>query len=438
MEFLVIATHSLLLGTQKPGVELLSAMQKGENPFSDFHSQKKGIYSLVPLMPLPTLAPILITSAIEWVAKHHDEIIPDAEKTAKFVGDVFSQGGLAKTIKQIGNTIIWDRPDGSSHIIGMLDQVDNRIDGLEIGQAALQTGLSGLKSLSMVTLGFSGVSVGLLAAQFMYLNRRFNQIQKATKRIEIKINQTIEAQLQAGLDFLQAADATTGDKRLHNYHDALGRARDAGHFFRSQAVDPNIHEQQLPVIQFYARKYFLALSVELGSLLGLEQTDEVRTRLNAEEVNLKTIASEVYSQTLAADIESYLTPEMSSVTTLENVSDVLEQAQNLGCIPRETKVGPADVFEANRKKIYSGGIRRMVTPSFESARKVAAQKLQIAHGTFEEVTRLLSWREAVGYLTQNNRSPMEIAGELKTFRNSLETPTSSTPFIAYSLNPASV
>lgn len=201
-------------------------------------------------MPLPLIAPILISSAVEWVAKHHRDILPIAHRATEFMEDAFTHGGLSKTVKQIGNTVIWNRPDGSAHVIGMLDQIDNRIDGLEIIQTALQTGLGGLKSISMVTLGFSGVSVGLLAAQFLFLSRKLSQIQKETKKIQIKIDQTIEAQLQAGLDFLQAADATSGDKRLRNYQDSLGRARDAGHYFRSQAVDPNIHEDQLLLIQF--------------------------------------------------------------------------------------------------------------------------------------------------------------------------------------------
>lgn len=387
-------------------------------------------------MPIPVaIAPILISSAVEWVAKHHKDIIPIANKATEFMGDVFTQGGIANTIKQIGNTVIWNRPDGASHVIGMLDQLDGRIDGLEIAQQGLQAGLSGLKSLSMVTLGFSGVSVALLASQFVFLNRRLNQIKKELTRIQVKIDQTIEAPLKSSLDFLEAADAATGETRLHNYRQALISARTPGHYFCDQATKPEIHEEQLPLIQFYSRKYFMALSIEIGSLLGLEDIDGVRARLNAEEANLKTVASQVFKHTLAKDVESYLAPEMRDVATLENVSSIFEQAQNLGCIPRDTKVSPADIFEANRKNIYSGGLRRMVTPSFDSARKAAAHKLQTAHGTFEEITRLLSWREAVGYLAQNGRSPAEVSSELRRFRDTLETPTNATPFVAYSVTP---
>ncbi len=77
-------------------------------------------------MPLPVIAPFLISSAIEWVAKHHKDIIPIATRGVEFMNDVLTQGGIENTIKQIGNTVIWNRPDGASHVIGMLDQLVQR------------------------------------------------------------------------------------------------------------------------------------------------------------------------------------------------------------------------------------------------------------------------------------------------------------------------
>lgn len=349
------------------------------------------------------------------------------------MGDVLAQGGIGNTIKQIGNTVIWNRPDGASHVIGMLDQIASDIDGLEIAQQGVQVGLSGLKSLSMVTLGFSGISVALLASQFVFLTRRINAIQKSLGRIELKIDQQIEAKLETGLTFLQAADDAKGDKRVHDYREALNHARESLNFFRKQAVDPSINREQLDLIQFYARKYFLALAIEIGSLVGLDQSDEIRVRLNAEEKNLKTVASQVYKQTLSTDLESYLAPEMRDFVTLESIAGILEQARNLGCIPRDTGISPAEIFEANRKSIYSRGLRRMGIPTFDASRRASVKKLHSAQSSFEEITRLLSWREAIGYLSQNGRSPTEVANEVRHFRSTLETPTNSTPFVAYSV-----
>lgn len=352
------------------------------------------------------------------------------------MSDVLAQGGIGNTIKQIGNTVIWNRPDGASHVIGMLDQITSDIDGLEIAQQGIQVGLSGLKSLSMVTLGFSGISVALLASQFVFLTRRLNAIQKSLGRIEIKITQQIEAKLETGLTFLRAADDAKGDQRIHNYREALNHALESAHFFRQQAIDPNINQEQLELIQFYARKYFLGLSIELGSLVGLDQPDAIKVRLNDEEKYLKTIASQIYKHTLSTDLESYLAPEMRDFVTLESIAGILEQAQNLGCIPRETGVSPAEIFEANRKSIYSRGLRRMGIPTFDASRRASVKKLHSAQSSFEEITRLLSWREAIGYLSQNGRSPTEVANEVRHFRTTLETPTNSTPFVAYSVTPS--
>src|SRR5438067_1355082 len=99
-------------------------------------------------MPVPIIAPFLITSAVQWVANHHRDIMPLAHRATEFMDDVLAQGGIANTIKRVGNTVIWNRPDGASHVIGMLDQLDTHIDNIDTLQKGIVAGLSGLKSLS--------------------------------------------------------------------------------------------------------------------------------------------------------------------------------------------------------------------------------------------------------------------------------------------------
>jgi hypothetical protein len=115
------------------------------------------------------ITPVLINSAIDWVAQNHQNIPELANRSAEFLSDVITQGGIANTIRRVGNAIVWSRRDGPNHMIGMLDQIDNRMGDIEDPERGLQSGFVGLTKLSMVTLGFSSISTFLLGAQFEYL-----------------------------------------------------------------------------------------------------------------------------------------------------------------------------------------------------------------------------------------------------------------------------
>ncbi|MEA3186777.1 MAG: hypothetical protein QOD99_607 [Chthoniobacter sp.] len=230
----------------------------------------------------------------------------------------------------------------------------------------------------MITLGFSGISVALVASQFIVLNRRLNRIETEVKKLGHKIDQTIEADLTTELSLMRSAEPSSGNKRDNDYNKAREKALTAGAYFLNQALDPAIHESNLAVVRLYSGKYFSALSIEIGSLLGLEETKEVTDRLNIELPNLKAVVSQVFKQTSADDVEWYLAPELQDEASLQSISDLFEQAKKFECVPNDAKMTQADVFETNRKGIYSSGYLRTVSPKFHSFRKAAAQKLQIA------------------------------------------------------------
>ncbi len=321
--------------------------------------------------------------------------------------------------------------------------LDTHINHIDTVQAGISTGLIGLKNLSMIGLGLGAVQVAVIAGGLLYLKKRHDQLKKEIKKLGRKMELPIEAELDAGVNYLESADrAKEITKRTYDYNKAIESARKAGHYFRSLALSQEFSGDNFSLIQFYSRKYFLALSIELGSLLALGDTDSVKACVDKQEDNLKAVASAVFKNTIEEKVESYLAPELRNVASLESISGILAQAQNLGCMSSDIRVTPAVVFETNRVNIYSGrrpGFLRWVT---KSDREDAAQKLQAAQATFEEVTRLLSWREAVGYLATNGRSPTEIAREVRSFCDTEqerikkeEKPNASPSFVAYSVSP---
>jgi hypothetical protein len=77
------------------------------------------------------------------VSTHHKDIFAIAHRATEFMDDVLAQGGLEKTIQQVGSTIVWNRPDGASHVIGLLDQLDTHIDNIDTVQKGIVAGLVG-------------------------------------------------------------------------------------------------------------------------------------------------------------------------------------------------------------------------------------------------------------------------------------------------------
>src|SRR5262249_20408106 len=341
--------------------------------------------------------PILISTIATWVASNYDKIPVIAKRTSEFFADVAEKGAFDKTVRAIGNNIIWNRPDGASYMLGMLDQMDTSIDALEVTQQGTLSGLSGLKTLSMVPLGFSGVTVELIAAQFMFLERSLSKIRAEIERLGIKLDQTMEASLESGQDFLEQAATSPPDAQREHYNKALERARDAGSYFCLQACNPQMHKNDLRIMQYYSRKYFLALSIELASLIGIAETHQIQKRLSNEEANLKKIAAQTYARTVADRVPDYLRPENASFASLASLSELVQSARDLGCITAEHEITPETVFETNRKRIFSFSYKPFV-PHLRGELHKAAFRLHAAQSTLAEVTRLLSWRDSTKYI----------------------------------------
>jgi len=341
---------------------------------------------------MPVIAPTLLTTVASWIAANYDKIPVIAKRTGDVFGDLVREGSNAgKAITRFGSNIVWNSPDGQK-VIGGIEEIQGSLEGLAEQSTNILTSVDGLRSLSMISVGFSGLSVGMLAAQFIYLGKRLNKIQKEIHKVQIKIDDTQEAQLKASLDYHKQAAGASGAKREDYYHEAVKRARDVSHFFSAQSTNPTIHEGNPTLIHYYARKYFLALASELSGLLGRDEINDVIARVSSEEDTMKLIASLVYDSTIRDRVDLLMTPELSAVAPLHVIEHVYNQASELGCISSDEQFDIKSFIDANREAIFSHGMARALSPSFHQFKKSASHKLGIAAGAFEEIQRLQSWK----------------------------------------------
>lgn len=371
---------------------------------------------------MPIIAPTLTYDAIAWLAQNYDKLPAIAGKATDILHGVLQQGGhAARTIQRLGSNLVWNSPNGQ-RVIGVLDEVRTSLAGIETQQALTQASIQSLRGVAMVTLGLSGVTVGLLAAQFAYLGKRLSAIQHELKKIQIKIDATQESQLKAALGYIQQAESATGERRAFYFGEAVSRARNVCFFFSSQATDPVNHNNDPKIIQFYARKYFLALSVEVSGLLGRDEVPDMVNRIDFEDSTLRRIASLVYDSTLKDRLDELLSPELASVAPLHLTDHLYTQAADLSCLTIEGGFDIRTLIDQERKAIFSHGtMRDLPFSDFRDFKQAASEKLNIAAGTFEEVQRLMSWRALGTTLAASSTTATELQEEVRKTKERLST-----------------
>lgn len=277
-------------------------------------------------------------------------------------------------------------------MIGGIEEIAGSVDVLGQQSASILSGIAGLKGVTMVAAGFSGLAVAALAGQFLYLNKRFNGLQKEIQKVQEKQDDSKEAHLKSSLDYLKQAEAANGTRQVQYNDEAMKHAREAGHFFSSQAVKESIHGNDARLVHFYARKYFLALSSELSALLGNDCARDVLSRLETEDGTLKEIARQVYSTTIGGKLVDLMAPGLEDVASLELMKHLYRQAWELGCL--ESMNGKFDfnaMLDSHRPDIFAFGRTRIRGAGFGTTRVKAEENVRIAAGAFEEIQRLQSW-----------------------------------------------
>src|SRR3954447_26488947 len=101
-----------------------------------------------------------------WLWQHRQQFEPVLRRVAD-VGD-FAQAALTNpngVLRRVGNTLVVGQPDGGEKVLAFIEQaaprlqpIEQAVDGLHAGQAALASSLSSLQTVSMVTLGVAALT----------------------------------------------------------------------------------------------------------------------------------------------------------------------------------------------------------------------------------------------------------------------------------------
>ncbi|MCS7067260.1 hypothetical protein [Meiothermus sp.] len=329
-----------------------------------------------------------------WVIENQDELVELSGKLSNLIVSILEEGGsIHKVIRRIGQSLIWFSSSGKK-VLGNLEDLRASPDFSQ--------------SLSIVALGFTGISASMLVAQFLAQAQRLNAIQKELRKIQIKIDNLQESKLKAALDYLRQAEAAQGSRRVEYFWEAIRRARDVGHFYSALALDASIHEQNPVLLQFYARKYFLALFVEISGLINNNELADARVRIDSEEHTLKHLAHLIYDLTLRDRLDEYLAPELVSSAPLTQLEEVYSQAALLGCLEDGHNFDIRLFIDRNRMVIFNSNPVSRLKPGYIRFKRTAKDYLTIAQTTFEEINRILSWRETVSKFIDNNINAIEL------------------------------
>lgn len=325
-------------------------------------------------------------------------------------------GSIYKAVRRVGQSLLLFSPSGR-RLLGNLEDLKVSADATE--------------AISMVAMGFSGISPSLLGAQFLLLSQRLNAIQRELKKIQIKIDNLQESKLKAALDYLKQAEAATGSRRVEYYWEAIRRARDVGHFFSALALDATVHEQNPVLLQFYARKYFLALVVEIAGLVNNNELPDAQMRISSEESTLKHIARLIYEHTLRGRLDEYLAPELATSAPLTLLEEIYNQAALLGCLEDGPNFDIKLFIDRHRNEVFNGNPIARITPDYIKFKRSAKDYLSIAQTTFEEINRILSWRDTATKCIDNEINAIELRERVENEKRKFT--ESSSNFMIYGI-----
>lgn len=383
------------------------------------------------------LSPILVGSIAQLLIQHGDKLIPSAEKLAQILGQIADKGRIGDVIQIVGHTVQHVVGPGQATIIGMLDQLQTKenqistaINVLDSKQTQMLAGLAGLKAVSMISLGFAGLAAGVILWQVSKQQKRLNEIAKQIKKVQQMLVASETAKLMAGVANLQLVD-NAGDKVTHDQVDSvLSSVMPAGIWFRDFAKEHDYHENDFRVLQSCARNYYIALNSEISSRFAIGDVSGAKLRLSDEEKHLKEIAKYVYDLTLAGAEERLLSDKEVS---LDVVSELYQQAQQLGLIAGEVLLSPAAIFEIYRET-RSHRLEKMLKNTFGPKEASAGERIKLAKSIFSETQAVLAWRSAIVEMERASKDPRTLRQDLDCLRRSSERSSDDDSFIAYSLN----
>jgi hypothetical protein len=271
------------------------------------------------------------------------------------------------------------------------------------GQRGLSGGsLASLQNVSMVTLGLTALTPVILAAQFRYLRRRFEELQKDIRKLEQLLDTRYVSELESGIEILESGVRQNKQDRINA---AQIKCNDAAVFFANRVQQAVADRQDRRGILLLSRHLSVAMCGSTRCFIALEEDAEARKTLDARTPALRAAAKAVFQQTVATNPERFLAPELAQDVSLEAMVALFQQAKNAGALDESDPVqqaiasqhSAARFFESIRAKVFKRRWWFLPRPSPETLRA----ELRDAVATVEETNRVLSLGD---YLEQSART----------------------------------
>jgi hypothetical protein len=344
-----------------------------------------------------------------WAWKNREQLKGVPRDAGEFVETHLSEKGDG--VQRTGSTLRRRAADGSSQTLAFLGQTAHQLadiekaisGGVDAGQQVLSAAsLQSLQSVSMVTLGLSAITPLILAAQFAYLRKRFNELQKDIRHLEQLLEDRYVSELESGLELLESGARQQNKSRIEG---ALQKCNDAAVFFANRVQNAIGEQQDRRGILLLSRHLAVAVCGTTRCFVALEEDAEARKTLGARRSALRAAAKAVFQQTVAKDPERFLVPELSGDVSLASLVALFQQANDAGALDKgdplqeavASQPSASQFFETMRGRLFKikwGGL-------FKPKPKALKDELRDATACVEETNRVLSLAE---FLDESDRA----------------------------------
>ncbi len=359
------------------------------------------------------------------------------------LGDAASLAQAALTnpngiLRRVGNTLVFGQPDGGQKVLAFIEQtsprlenIERAVNGLQAGQTALSSSLGSLQNLSMITLGFTALSHGVLHSQFRALNRRLDVLGSRIADLHKKFDAAILADLNAGLellhfgqDFVEVGDHTNAHDRLTAALPLCIRTKE---YFSSRLGDtPSQGTATVDEVRLLARHLSVAVAGVAGCHIGLGQDKHAFARSGAQLDLMRQAGRWVFDQTVGREPGQYLLPEMREYgVTIEFMAHLFQQARDAWEVEPSQDASVSAWFEAHREAIFQ--TRRPWRPA--AACEALNGQLRAAVAAVEEINRIVGLSRLVDQLRASGQSVLTAMEECRKQRSAQD--PSDTPFAVW-------
>jgi hypothetical protein len=233
-----------------------------------------------------------------WAWKHREQLSGVTHDAGDFIERLASDPGAG--VHRAGSTLRHRAADGSTRALAFLGQSSSRpadieravSGGVDAGQQLLSVAsLDSLQTVSMVTLGLTAITPIILAAQFGYLRKRFNELQKDIRHLEQLLEARFVSELESGLEFLESGARQNNKGRIEG---ALQKCNDAAVYFANRVKNAIGEQQDRRGIMLLNRHLAVATCGTTRCFVALEEDAEARKALAARQPALRAATRVVF------------------------------------------------------------------------------------------------------------------------------------------------